>query len=98
LERTTPEFQGRVTRVSADLTKDQQANLAYYVARIGLTENEQQRPEIMRLVPGMPAEVHHAVGRAIEEEQRKAPRRTRTILDLNASGVLRNPPQTPDKV
>ena len=57
-QRTTPEFEGRVTRVSADLTKDQQNNVAYYAARIAIAEKDQHRPEVMRLVPGMPAEVH----------------------------------------
>ena len=35
-QRTTPEFEGQVTRVSADLTKDQQTGAAYYVARLTL--------------------------------------------------------------
>ena len=57
-QRITPEFEGRVTRVSADLTKDQQNNVAYYVVRISVAEKELEKPEVMRLVPGMPAEVH----------------------------------------
>jgi HlyD family secretion protein len=57
-QRITPEFEGRVTRISADLTKDQQNNVAYYVARISVAEKDLQKPEVMRLVPGMPAEVH----------------------------------------
>jgi len=57
-QRTTPEFEGQVTRVAADLTKDQQNNLAYYIARISIAEKDQARTEVMRLVPGMPAEVH----------------------------------------
>ncbi len=57
-QRTTPEFNGIVSRVSADLTKDSQANLAYYVARITLPPEELQRLGALRLVPGMPAEVH----------------------------------------
>jgi HlyD family secretion protein len=57
-QRTTPEFEGQVTRVAADLSKDQQNNLAYYIVRISITEKDQARTEVMRLVPGMPAEVH----------------------------------------
>src|SRR5262245_394520 len=57
-QRTTPEFEGQVTRVAADLTKDQQNNLAYYIARISIAEKDRARTEVMRLVPGMPAEVH----------------------------------------
>lgn len=47
-----------VTRVSADLTKDQQANQVYFVARIALTEGEAQRLGKLKLVPGMPAEIY----------------------------------------
>jgi HlyD family secretion protein len=57
-QRTTPEFEGQVTRVAADLSKDQQNNLAYYIVRISIAEKDQARTEVMRLVPGMPAEVH----------------------------------------
>jgi HlyD family secretion protein len=57
-QRITPEFEGRVTRISADLTKDQQNNVAYYVARISVAEKDLQKPEVMRLVPGMPADIH----------------------------------------
>jgi HlyD family secretion protein len=57
-QRITPEFEGRATRVSADLIKDQQNNVAYYVARISVAERELEKPEVMRFVPGMPAEVH----------------------------------------
>jgi len=63
-QRTTPEFEGQVTRVSADLTKDQQTGAAYYVARLtlnpsGATGSDASR---LRLVPGMPAEVHIRTG------------------------------------
>jgi HlyD family secretion protein len=44
--------------VAADLTKDQQSNIAYYIARISVSDKDQRSAEIMRLVPGMPAEVH----------------------------------------
>jgi len=44
--------------VSADLTKEPQGNLTYYVARITLPEEELKRLGALRLVPGMPAEVH----------------------------------------
>jgi HlyD family secretion protein len=36
-QRTTPEFDAQVTRVAADLTKDQQTGAAYFVARLSLT-------------------------------------------------------------
>jgi HlyD family secretion protein len=56
--RTTPEFNGIVDRVSADLAKEPQAKDAYYLARITLPETELKRLGQLRLVPGMPAEVH----------------------------------------
>jgi hypothetical protein len=55
--RTTPEFGRVVSRVSADLTRDQQSNAACFVARISVAEKDQQRPEVIRLVRGIPAEV-----------------------------------------
>jgi HlyD family secretion protein len=59
--RTTPEIIGRVTRVSADLTHEQQQNSAvppqaYYTVRIALPAEEVARLKDLRLVPGMPAE------------------------------------------
>jgi len=36
-QHTTPEFEAQVSRVAADLTKDQQTGAAYYVARLSLT-------------------------------------------------------------
>ena len=38
-QRTTPEFNGKVMRVAADLTKDPQTGQAYFVARIGLPDS-----------------------------------------------------------
>jgi HlyD family secretion protein len=61
-QRITPQIAGVLTRVSADLTRDQQQNStqpaqAYYIARIGLTPQEVARLNDIHLVPGMPAEV-----------------------------------------
>ena len=60
-QRITPEIAGIVTRVSADLTREQQNTgqpaQAYYVVRISLPEQEVARLKDMRLLPGMPAEV-----------------------------------------
>lgn len=57
-QRTTPEFKGAVTRISADLHKDPQTGQSYYVARISLTEGEAERMGKLKLLPGMPAEVY----------------------------------------
>jgi HlyD family secretion protein len=65
-QRTTPEFDGVVTRVSADLANDAQTpnSPSYYVARIALVNKPGKRPEDMglRLVPGMPVEAHIRMG------------------------------------
>jgi HlyD family secretion protein len=61
-QRTTPIINGRVTRVSADIAREQQQNStqpaqAYYMARIALPADEVARLTDIQLVPGMPAEV-----------------------------------------
>jgi HlyD family secretion protein len=63
-QRTTPELSGTVTRVGADLTKDEktQGAEAYYTIRIALAEGERDRVPGLKLVPGMPAEVHIQTG------------------------------------
>lgn len=61
-QRTTPEFNGTVIRVAADLTKDQQTGQAYFVARIGLSEGELRRLDRLKLVPGMLAEAYIRTG------------------------------------
>jgi HlyD family secretion protein len=57
-QRTTPEFNGTVIRIAADLTKDPSTGQTYFIARFGLTDNEVQRLGKLKLIPGMPAEVH----------------------------------------
>ncbi|MFN3482787.1 MAG: HlyD family type I secretion periplasmic adaptor subunit, partial [Rhabdaerophilum calidifontis] len=61
-QRTTPELAGRVMLVAADLTRNPQNGAAYYIARIELPESELSRLQGLRLVPGMPAEVHIQTG------------------------------------
>ena len=55
-QRTTPELNGVVTRVSADTTVDQRTSAAYYTLRISLSREEIYRLGEVRLVPGMPVE------------------------------------------
>jgi HlyD family secretion protein len=57
-QRTTPEFLGTVHRVAADLSKEPELNQAYFVTRISLSPDELKRMGTLKLVPGMPAEVH----------------------------------------
>ena len=61
-QRTTPELDGVVSRVSADLTTDQRTGAAYYVVRITLSERELARLQGLRLVPGMPVEAFIRTG------------------------------------
>jgi HlyD family secretion protein len=55
-QRTTPELNGVVTRVSADTSVDQRTSAAYYTLRISLSREEISRLGDVRLVPGMPVE------------------------------------------
>jgi HlyD family secretion protein len=60
-QRTTPNIEGVLTRVSADLTRDQQPGappVSYYTIRISLPADEIAKLKDIRLVPGMPAEAH----------------------------------------
>ncbi|TXN00215.1 HlyD family type I secretion periplasmic adaptor subunit [Methylobacterium sp. WL64] len=60
--RTTPEVDGTVTRMSADVTADQKTGQSYYTARVGLSGAELARLGEVRLVPGMPVEAHLQIG------------------------------------
>ena len=59
-QRTTQEVSGVLTRISADLTREQQSGSqpgqAYYTVRISLPADQVARLRDIRLVPGMPAE------------------------------------------
>ena len=52
--RTTPEIQGAVNFISADITQDQRTGVSYYVARITLSPSEVGRLGDVKLIPGMP--------------------------------------------
>jgi HlyD family secretion protein len=54
----TPDLDGRLTRIAADLTKEQQTGLTYYVIRISLAEGELAKLGGKALVPGMPVEAY----------------------------------------
>jgi HlyD family secretion protein len=56
-QRTTPSLNGTVASISAELTKEQQTNMQYYIARIKIDEAELKRLGTLELVPGMPAEI-----------------------------------------
>jgi HlyD family secretion protein len=55
--RTTPEVNGEVSLVSADVTQDQRTGLSYYTVRISVPTEELAKLEGPKLIPGMPVEV-----------------------------------------
>lgn len=56
-QSTTPELNGLVTRVAADITQDTKTGVTYYTVRVSLPLEELARLDGIKLVPGMPAEV-----------------------------------------
>jgi len=55
--RTTPELNGTVMLVSADITQDQRSGQNYYTLRVAVSPSELARLDELKLVPGMPVEV-----------------------------------------
>ena len=62
-QRTTPELNGAVTRVSADVTTDQRTGQSYYTIRVSLPPAEVARlGDNNKLIPGMPVEAFVQTG------------------------------------
>jgi HlyD family secretion protein len=61
-QRTTPELNGVVTRVSPDVTTDQRTGQSYYTIRVSLPAAEVARLGEVRLIPGMPVEAFVQTG------------------------------------
>jgi HlyD family secretion protein len=55
--RTTPELNGSVSRISADVTRDQQTGVSYYTIRVAIPPAELKHLGPLKLVAGMQAEV-----------------------------------------
>jgi HlyD family secretion protein len=55
-QRSTPEIEGRVSLVSADLTQDHRTGVSYYTIRIALSPEQIALLGSVKLVPGMPVE------------------------------------------
>jgi HlyD family secretion protein len=55
-QRTTPELNGTVSRVSADVSEDPKTAAKYYTIRISVPEGEIERLKDLQLVPGMPVD------------------------------------------
>ncbi|MFL5031311.1 MAG: HlyD family type I secretion periplasmic adaptor subunit [Xanthobacteraceae bacterium] len=61
-QRTTPEINGVVTTISADITQDQKTSASYYLVRISMSANEIARLNDLKLVAGMPVEAFIQTG------------------------------------
>jgi HlyD family secretion protein len=62
-QRTTPELNGKVTRVSADVTTDQRTGQSYYTIRVSMPPEEVARlGSDNKLIPGMPVEAFVQTG------------------------------------
>jgi HlyD family secretion protein len=61
-QRTTPQLEGLVSYVSADLAHDRQTNAAFYTVRVTLPGDQRRRLGGLQLVAGMPAEVFLQTG------------------------------------
>jgi HlyD family secretion protein len=59
---TTPEINGIVSRVSADIAEDQRTATTFYIARISLPGDEVARLGQLKLVPGMPVDAFIQTG------------------------------------
>jgi HlyD family secretion protein len=55
-QRTTPEINGAISRISADVSADQRSGQNFYTIRISITPEEIARLGNVKLVPGMPVE------------------------------------------
>jgi HlyD family secretion protein len=55
-QRTTPEINGAISRISADVSTDQRSGQSFYTIRIAIPSDEIARLGNVKLVPGMPVE------------------------------------------
>jgi HlyD family secretion protein len=61
-QRTTPELNGVVTRVSPDVTVEQRTGQSYYTIRVSMPPEEVARLGEVKLIPGMPVEAFVQTG------------------------------------
>ncbi|WP_132256301.1 HlyD family type I secretion periplasmic adaptor subunit [Methylobacterium segetis] len=59
---TTPEIEGSVSRLAADVAQDQKTGLSFYKARIRVDEAQRKRLGEVQLIPGMPVEAFLQTG------------------------------------
>lgn len=56
-QRTTPEIDGDVSRIGADVSRDDKSTPAYFLVRIAIPQDQSAKLGTTRLLPGMPVEV-----------------------------------------
>jgi type I secretion membrane fusion protein, HlyD family len=56
-QRMIPELHGTVSRISADVSRDQQTGVSFYTIRVDLPPDQIKRLENLKLIAGMQAEV-----------------------------------------
>jgi HlyD family secretion protein len=61
-QRSTPEINGKVTRIAADASTDQRTGQTFYTIRIAMPPQEIVRLGDVRLLPGMPVEAFVQTG------------------------------------
>jgi HlyD family secretion protein len=61
-QRTTPELNGVVSRVSPDVTTEQRTGQSYYTIRVSMPAEEIARLGDVKLIPGMPVEAFVQTG------------------------------------
>ncbi len=58
----TPEVSGTLERIGADLTREPQTGLSYYLGRVSVSETEVAKLGGLKLLPGMPVEAFLKTG------------------------------------
>jgi HlyD family secretion protein len=61
-QRTTPEINGLVKRISGDIVQDQKSGAAYYLVHIATSLDEIARLDGLKLLPGMPVDAFIQTG------------------------------------
>jgi HlyD family secretion protein len=61
-QRTTPEINGTVSRIAADISEDERTGQSYYTVDIAIAPEEVARLGAVKLVPGMPVEAFIKTG------------------------------------
>ena len=56
-QRTTPQLNGTLSRISPDMTEDERTRERYYTVHLPTTDDETSQLGTLKIVPGMPVEV-----------------------------------------